>query len=659
MADEMDEIISDFLIETTELIEELSQKFVELETNRDNQALVNDIFRSVHTIKGASGFLGFTQMVQLTHITESVLKKIKDGDIFLAPNIMDVILESIDMVKVLLEHIKQKDDVEEDLTGILGKLQDVYDGAGTSAEGGKSTKQASAKSAISARGEHEELHPDIDTEDLQSNFAGEYEDNDYREVDEAKPPKHLGELLVEDGKVSEDDVEEALTIQSMIKESIDTGDVPKVGEILTATDKASKEDVKKVLAKQPAQSDKGQPQQVEQTIRVDVERLDNVLNLVGELVLARNRLMKLVANLDIKYSETADISHLSELTAFINLITTDLQLAVMKTRMQPVKKVFNKFPRMVRDLARTMKKEVELRLVGEETELDKSIIEEVGDPLVHLIRNAADHGIELPDVRESAGKTRHGTVILSAYQEGNNIVLAIEDDGKGIDVDKLKEKIVEKEFASQDEIDRMSDKEVLDYIFLPGFSTAKLVTDVSGRGVGMDVVKTNITKLNGSISIETEVGQGTRFLLRLPLTLAIIQALMVGVADEVFAVPLSSVVETVRLDKKDIKTIRGQETVFLRDEVVPVYRLANKFYITSTSADDTEKVYMVVIVVNEKKFGMMVDKLYGQEEVVIKSIEGFSNSADGIAGATITGDGKVVLIIDPTVIFSSTLQGHK
>ncbi|KJU83522.1 signal transduction histidine kinase (CheA) [Candidatus Magnetobacterium bavaricum] len=652
--DEMDEIISDFLIETTELIEDLSQKFVELESNRDNQALVNDIFRSVHTIKGASGFLGFTQMVQLTHITESVLKKIKDGDILLTPNIMDVILESIDMVKILLEHIKQKDDAEEDLTSILGKLQSVYDG---STHGGQSAKQAPAKPTASTRDEHEELYLDPDMEDLEANIAHDDEDHDSQDLDEDRPSKPLGELLVEEGKVSEDDVEEALTIQSMIKESIDTGDVPKVGEILTATEKASREDVKKVLAKQPA-TDKGQPQQVEQTIRVDVERLDNVLNLVGELVLARNRLMKLVANLDIKYSDTADVSHLSELTAFINLITTDLQLAVMKTRMQPVKKVFNKFPRMVRDLARTMKKEVELRLVGEETELDKSIIEEVGDPLVHLIRNAVDHGIELPDVREEAGKPRHGTAILSAYQEGNNIVLAIEDDGKGIDVEKLKDKIVEKNFASQDEIDRMSDKEVLDYIFLPGFSTAKMVTDVSGRGVGMDVVKTNISKLNGSISIETEVGQGTRFLLRLPLTLAIIQALMVGVADEVFAVPLSSVVETVRLDKKDIKTIRGQETVFLRDEVVPVYRLANKFYITSTSPD-AEKVYMVVIVVNEKKFGMMVDKLYGQEEVVIKSIEGFSNSSDGIAGATITGDGKVVLIIDPTVIFSTTLQGHK
>ncbi|MBF0343028.1 MAG: chemotaxis protein CheA [Nitrospirae bacterium] len=648
MADEMDEIINDFLIETTELIEELNHKFVELEADRENQDLVNDIFRSIHTIKGASGFLGFNQMVQLTHITESVLKKIKDGIILLAPQIMDVILESVDMVKILLEHIKQKDGVEEDLSDLLKKLQDVYDGVGVSTDKDSHEQKTSAKAEAAAKDY-------MDTERLGEEPGQSEEDTD----PEQRPPKHVGELLIEEGKVSEDDVEEALTIQSMIKESVDTGDVPKVGEILTATDKTSKEDVKKALAKQSGPADKEKGQQVEQTIRVDVERLDNVLNLVGELVLARNRLMKIVANLEIKYTDSADVSHLAELTAFINLITTDLQLAVMKTRMQPVKKVFNKFPRMVRDLARTMKKEVELRLVGEETELDKSIIEEVGDPLVHLIRNAADHGIELPDVREAAGKPRHGTVILSAYQEGNNIVLSIEDDGKGIDVDKLKEKILEKELATRDELEKLSNKEILDYIFLPGFSTAKLVTDVSGRGVGMDVVKTNISKLNGSITIETEVGQGARFLLRLPLTLAIIQALMVGVGDEVFAVPLSSVVETVRLDKSEIKTIRGHETVILRNEVVPVYRLATKFFIDSPSSNGADKIYMVVIVINEKKFGMMVDRLYGQEEVVIKSIEGFANSSEGIAGATITGDGKVVLIIDPTVLFSAALHVHK
>ncbi|MBF0487742.1 MAG: chemotaxis protein CheA [Nitrospirae bacterium] len=646
MSDEMDEIINDFLIETTEIVEDLSQKFVELENDKDNQELVNGIFRSVHTIKGASGFLGFNQMVQLTHITESVLKKIKDGDIPLTPGVMDVILESIDNVKVLLEHIKAKDGIEEDLTGILASLQQVYDQAGAPA----STPPPQTIQQVEI--------PAAPAEDAAPSGSGPT----IEELDalmEAQSDillKPVGEILVERGSVTTEEVDDALKIQNMIKESVDTGEVPKVGDILAATEKVSKEEVKKALSKQtPPEKDKP-PQQAEQTIRVDVERLDNVLNLVGELVLARNRLMKVVSNLELKYTDNTDVAPLAELTAFINLITTDLQLAVMKTRMQAVRKVFNKFPRMVRDLARSMKKDVELALSGEDTELDKSIIEEIGDPLVHLVRNSVDHGVEMPDVRAKAGKPRGGTVLLSAYQEGNNIVLSIEDDGKGIDVEMLKEKIVEKGLSTPDELERLSTKEILDYIFMPGFSTAKVVSDVSGRGVGMDVVKTNITKLNGTITIETEKGKGTKFLLRLPLTLAIIQALMVGVGNEVFAVPLASVVETVRIDPSNIKTIRGQETVILRNEIVPVHRLANKFFLPMNDSNGGHKMYLVVILVGEKKFGMMVDKLFGQEEVVIKSIEGFSNSSEGIAGATITGDGKVVLILDPAVMFVGDLR---
>ncbi|MCG6551488.1 MAG: chemotaxis protein CheA [Candidatus Magnetominusculus sp. LBB02] len=635
MADEMDEIINDFLIETTELVEGLSQKFVELEHDKGNQELVNDIFRSVHTIKGASGFLGFNQMVQLTHLTESVLKKIKDGVILLSPPVMDVILESIDMVKVLLEHIKAKDGLEEDMAGVLSSLQNIYDQAGcTSSSAALPPQQAKPAATASANPSFDELEAMMDAQ--------------------SKQMQPVGEILIKEGAVTSKDVDDALVIQDIIKKSVDFGEVPKLGDILSATEKVSAEELKKALSKQPM-PEKPKPQ-AEQTIRVDVERLDNVLNLAGEMVLARNRLMKVVSNLEVKYADNADMAPLTELTAFINLITTDLQLAIMKTRMQPVKKVFNKFPRMIRDLARATKKEVELALSGEDTELDKSIIEEIGDPLMHLIRNSVDHGIETPDDRETIGKPRAGTVLLSAYQEGNNIVLSIEDDGKGIDVDVIKEKVLEKGLAEKDELERLSSKEILDFIFMPGFSTAKNVTDVSGRGVGMDVVKTNIVKLNGNITIETVKGKGTKFLLRLPLTLAIIQALIVGVGDEVFAVPLSAVVETVRINKSNIKTIRGNETVILRNEIVPVHRLANKFFIPSALSNGGQKIFLVVILIGEKKFAMMVDKLFGQEEVVIKSIEGFSNSSEGIAGATITGDGKVVLILDPAVMFVGELR---
>ncbi|QWR77462.1 chemotaxis protein CheA [Candidatus Magnetomonas plexicatena] len=640
MSDEMEEIINDFLIETTELVDDLNQKFVELESDRDNQDLVNSIFRSVHTIKGASGFLGFNQMVDVTHITESVLKKIKDGELVLEPGIMDVILESIDMVKVLLEHIKQKDGAEEDITELVGRLKAINDGT--------AVEPSESQPAAADTDSEESVVMDLDLlAELEAEQAA------------SSGIKQVGEILIESGLVTEDDVDEALKIQKLIKESVDVGEIPKVGEILTVTEKASKDEVKKALTKQappPPAEKSDKPQQAEQTIRVDVERLDNVLNLVGELVLARNRLVKIATTLEIKYQDSEDLAPLTELTSFINLITTDLQIAVMKTRMQPIKKVFNRFPRMVRDLARQLNKEVELRLFGEDTELDKSIIEEIGDPLVHLIRNSVDHGIEMPKERQSIGKPTLGTVMLSAYQEGNNIVLAIEDDGKGIDHEMLKEKIVEKGLSTFDELEKLSIKEILDFILLPGFSTAKVVSDVSGRGVGMDVVKTNIDKLNGVITIDTEKGKGSKFIIRLPLTLAIIQALMVGVSKEVFAIPLASVVETVRLVDKDIKTIRGQETVILRDEVVPVHRLADKFFI-KRSADGDGKMYLVVIIIGERKYGLMVDKLFGQEEVVIKSIEGFSGSADGVAGATITGDGKVVLILDPSVMFSSVKHG--
>lgn len=658
MSDEMDEIINDFLIETEELLQDLDQKFIELEADRENPDLVNDIFRSVHTIKGASGFLGFTQMVQLNHAAENVLKRIKENELTLTPQIMDVILETIDVSKVLLEHIKAKDGVEEDLTDIVQKLDNIYEGK-EGGEGGAPPVEEAPSEEISVEDipVEEQQVESTDAEVVQDSvevgeesISDEVQDGAEDESEDGDN-KQIGEILVDEGTVSKGDVDNALKVQNMIKDSIDTGDVPKVGEILTKTEKVSKDEVKKAVTRQQGGKPEKERPQAEQTIRVEVERLDNVLNLVGELVLARNRVMRVGTNLESKYPDNHDIAELSEANAFVNLITTDLQLAVMKTRMQPVKKVFNRFPRMVRDLARAMNKEVDLKLFGEETELDKSIIEEIGDPLVHLIRNSVDHGVEMPSERETKSKPKRGTVKLSAYQEGNNIVLAIEDDGKGIDVERLKEKIVEKGFASEDDLERQSEKEVLDYIFLPGFSTAKQVTDVSGRGVGMDVVKTNISKLNGTIQIETEQDGGTSFLIKLPLTLAIIQALMVGVGDEVFAIPLASVVETVRLNRSEIKTVRGQETVLLRDEVVPIHRLARKFFITSASSEESEKVYMVVVLLGDKKFGIIVDKLFGQEEVVIKSIEGYGGNTEGLAGATITGDGKVVLILDPAAMF--------
>lgn len=382
---------------------------------------------------------------------------------------------------------------------------------------------------------------------------------------------------------------------------------------------------------------------IEQTIRVDVSRLDSLMNLVGELVLSRNRIGQISSELEKKFEGEFLIEQLMETTSQIGLISTELQLAVMKTRMVPIGKVFNKFPRMVRDLCRDMTKDIDLVITGEETELDKSVVEEIGDPLMHMIRNAVDHGVEKPEERRKAGKPLKGTVNLSAYHEGNHIVVEIKDDGKGMDPDVLKKKAIEKNVITADEAKNMDNETAFALVFKPGFSTAAQITDVSGRGVGMDVVKTNIEKLNGIINIESEVGHGTRFKMKLPLTLAIIQALLVEVSGEVLAIPLVSVIETVRINEKEIHSFEGREVLKLRDSVLSLIRL-NEIYEFQESYDDD--IYVVVVGIAEKRLGFVVNKLVGQEEIVIKSLGEYLSGNEGIAGATIMGDGRVRLIID-------------
>lgn len=382
---------------------------------------------------------------------------------------------------------------------------------------------------------------------------------------------------------------------------------------------------------------------IEQTIRVDVSRLDSLMNLVGELVLSRNRIGQISGDLEKKFEGEFLIEQLMETTSQIGLITTELQLAVMKTRMVPIGKVFNKFPRMVRDLCRDMGKDVDLVISGEETELDKSVVEEIGDPLIHMIRNSVDHGVELPEIRRKKGKTDKGTVNLSAYHEGNHIVVEIKDDGAGMDADVLKMKAVEKGVITADEAKNMDPETAYGLVFKPGFSTAAKITDVSGRGVGMDVVKTNIEKLNGIINIESELGVGTRFRLKLPLTLAIIQALLVDISGEIFAIPLVSVIETVRIKETEIHSFEGREVLKLRDSVLSLIRL-DEIYELQESLDDD--IYVVVVGLAEKRLGFVVNKLVGQEEIVIKSLGDYLSGNEGIAGATIMGDGRVRLIID-------------
>ena len=450
-------------------------------------------------------------------------------------------------------------------------------------------------------------------------------------------------------------VDKTKQIISDIENGTDSTDCSSViNDLKLASEGKLTSKTKNTSAAQPAQTPQAAPKQeaakpthqatqVEQTIRVDVSRLDSLVNLVGELVLSRNMLSQIAGELENKFENEYLVEQLLVATNSIGMNTTELQLAIMKTRMIAIGKVFNKFPRVVRDIARDTGKEIELIISGEETELDKQVIESIGDPLLHMIRNSCDHGVETPEVRLAKGKPRMGTVNLSAYHEGNHVVIEIKDDGAGMDPDKLKRKAIEKGVITVDEANSMDDKQAFSLIFKPGFSTAEKITNISGRGVGMDVVRTNIEKLNGIITIDSKINEGSTFYLKLPLTLAIIQALLVEVAGETFAIPLASVVETVRITNEEIHSFEGREVLKLRDRVLSLIRLDEAFALDELEQDE---IYVVVVALAEKQLGFIVDKLIGQEEIVIKSLGDYLGGNPGIAGATITGDGRVRLILD-------------
>jgi two-component system chemotaxis sensor kinase CheA len=384
------------------------------------------------------------------------------------------------------------------------------------------------------------------------------------------------------------------------------------------------------------------------TVRVDVRRLDELMNQMGELVLERNRLLQM--NSDIQGEEQAGPfgEEFGKMAKRINFITSELQMQVLKMRMLPVGNVFKKFPRMVRSMSRDLGKEVDLVVRGEETELDRSVVDEIGDPLIHLIRNALDHGLETPEERETTGKSRCGTLVLAAHHEGNQIIISIKDDGRGIDTERVAKKAIEKGLLTSEQLAAMGRRELLELIFLPGFSTKEQATDLSGRGVGMDVVRTNIKRLNGLIDIKSDSGEGTEFILKLPLTLAIIQSLLVEVEGEIYAIPLASVVETVRVKESEFHHVGGQEVLKRHDSVLPLLRLEELFGVPSGAGSERRYSYVVVVGAAEKRLGLVVTRLRGQQEVAIKSLGNFLGGITGIAGSTILGDGRVTLIIDPS-----------
>lgn len=640
--DEFQEILQDFLVESFELVEKLDEDLVELENNPTDLDLLNGIFRVAHTVKGASSFLNFDVLTHLTHHMEDVLNKARHAELVLTPDIMDVVLESIDLMKALLETIRDtSEDAGIDVSGCVARLDKVSGGDGNVespvSEASSPVEEEVVEEEVVEAKEDEPDYENMDDNEIEDEIERllkqrQAEDKAKREAKIAAGEK----VLAAPPEVDEDDEKPAPKEEPKPEPKPAPTPTPVPAQEAAS---ASGDDAK---AGAPA---KRAPAAVEQTIRVDVKRLDHLMNLIGELVLAKNRLMKINEEVEERYEGEEFLEELNQVVSIVSLVTTDLQIAVMKTRMLPIGKVFNKFPRMIRDLSRELDKKIELVLAGEDTELDKSIVEEIGDPLVHIIRNSCDHGVETPAERLAKGKSETGTIGLKAYNEGNQIVIQIDDDGKGLDAEMLKKKSLEKGLISEKEADNISDKEAFTLIFKPGFSTAASVTSVSGRGVGMDVVKTNIEKLNGIIDIDSEIGVGTSMKLKIPLTLAIIQALLVGVQEEYYAIPLASVLETVRISKDEIYTVEGRSVMRLRDDVLSLVHIGDIFEVERI-LDASDHAYVVVLGLGTSKLGLIVDTLVGQEEIVIKSLGDYLKGIDGIAGATIRGDGGVTLIVD-------------
>ncbi|GAA7021971.1 chemotaxis histidine kinase/response regulator CheAY2 [Helicobacter pylori] len=647
--DDLQEIMEDFLIEAFEMNEQLDQDLVELEHNPEDLDLLNRIFRVAHTIKGSSSFLNLNILTHLTHNMEDVLNRARKGEIKITPDIMDVVLRSIDLMKTLLVTIRDtgsdtNNGKENEIEEVVKQLQAItsqnLEGAkeGTREAPQKENQEEAKKENIKENQENKAKSPTAKDFASDNPLANE-PDLDYTNMSAEEVEAEIERLL---NKRQEADKERRAQKKQEAKPKQEVA--PKTETPKTETPKTPKTETR-AKAKADTEENKAPSIGVEQTVRVDVRRLDHLMNLIGELVLGKNRLIRIYGDVEERYDGEKFLEELNQVVSSISAVTTDLQLAVMKTRMQPVGKVFNKFPRMVRDLSRELGKSIELIIEGEETELDKSIVEEIGDPLIHIIRNSCDHGIEPLEERRRLNKPETGKVQLSAYNEGNHIVIKISDDGKGLDPVMLKEKAVEKGAISERDAEGMSDREAFNLIFKPGFSTAKVVSNVSGRGVGMDVVKTNIEKLNGIIEIDSEVGVGTTQKLKIPLTLAIIQALLVGVQEEYYAIPLSSVLETVRISQDEIYTVDGKSVLRLRDEVLSLVRLSDIFKVDAILESNSD-VYVVIIGLADQKIGVIVDYLIGQEEVVIKSLGYYLKNTRGIAGATVRGDGKITLIVD-------------
>jgi two-component system, chemotaxis family, sensor kinase CheA len=688
-----EEILQDFLVEASEILEQLSEQLVELEKRPDDRELLNAIFRGFHTVKGGAGFLSLGELVDVCHGAENVFDILRTGKQRISAELMDVILQALDTVNEMFGRVQNRDPLEPAPPELLEALHHLADPAHIAKVAAaaavvvkpvpaakpepvvvvpspvaSTASSSSSGSSIDDISDDEferlldELHGQgkAPTATLVSEAVGDITDDEFESLldqlhgagkhvgrpssstvpSSQKPTEVTGSGGSED-KISDDDFEKLLDQlhgqgKGPSKVSASSDEAGEV-EPIQASQEQQPEVIKALATPTAPQATQQQAVQSETTVRVDTRTLDVIMNMVGELVLVRNRLISLgVASND---------EDLAKAVSNLDVVTADLQGAVMKTRMQPIKKVFGRFPRVVRDLARSLKKDIELVMEGEETDLDKNLVEALADPLVHLVRNSCDHGVEMPDKRESAGKPRKGTITLRASQEGDHILLSITDDGAGMDPEKLKEIAVNRGVLDADAAARMSDTEAFNLIFAPGFSTKQQISDISGRGVGMDVVKTSITQLNGTINIHSEKGSGTRIEIKVPLTLAILPTLMVEIGRQTFALPLSSVNEIFYLDLATSKMVDGQLTIIVRDKAIPLFFL-QEWLLRGGRGNRTESGHVVIVQVGQKQIGFVVDNLIGQEEVVIKPLDNLLHGTPGMAGATITSDGGIALILD-------------
>ncbi len=701
-----DEILQDFLIEAGEIQEQLNEQLVDLEQSPEDADLLNSIFRGFHTIKGGGSFLSLTSLVEVCHKSEDVFNLLRNGELKLNAEMMDAFLRVLDEVNSMFDEIKSGDDPSPADPGLLQQLDDIQSGESAAAPEPEPVIEAEAEAEVEAEAADdtpaaaepasdvaaggdditdEEFEALLDAlqgkgtapaedEPAKADAVAESSPGSSDEISEDEFEALLDDLhgkgkgpgadkatapkaaKPEQAKPAADNDADEITddeFDALLDDLHGKGKGPTATESTAkpAADKKSSKPAsepkkeskpaaaKPAAVKKPAPAKQDNKPAAETTVRVDTARLDDIMNLVGELVLARNRLNTL--------KESFDDERVHKAISNLDVVTGDLQTAVMKTRMQPVKKVFGRFPRVVRDLARSLKKEVSLEMVGEETDLDKNLVEALADPLVHLVRNSVDHGIETPDIREKAGKPREGTVVLAAKQAGDHILLSISDDGAGMDPEVMRKKVVEKGLMDSESAARLDDKGCFDLIFLPGLSTKEQISDVSGRGVGMDVVKTKIAQLNGTIEIDSELGRGTILKIKVPLTLAILPTLMVQLGTRKFALPLANVSEIFELSSKKTNIVDGREVVQNRGKAPPVFHLRkwllNGSEGTEPRSDDPQ---VIMVQVANAQVGLVVDNVIGQEEVVIKPLGAMLHGVPGLAGSTITGDGNIAIILD-------------